>query len=167
LKDLILEIVMVQDNSLTRQDYQDLKAKLTMILSPSPSELDPNRLAQVARELETQLSPFESPGVDPEFYAPFTELVEAAVSLDAELAQCRALYKISMYPPRNAAKNQGFQSYDKFGFAFDKGSMADIFEHDGQTVILIVAPMLSKIGDSRGEKYDQERLLAPRRVISR
>jgi hypothetical protein len=163
---LTLEIVMVRDDSLTRQDYQDLKAKLTMILSPSPSELDSERLAQAARELETQLSPFESPDVDSEFYAPFTELVEAAVSLDAELAQCRALYQISMYPPRSAAENREFQSYDKFGFAFDKGSMADIFEHDGRMVILVVAPMLSKIGDSRGEKYDQERLLAPRRVIS-
>jgi hypothetical protein len=158
---------MVRDDSLKRQDYQDLKAKLAMILSPSPSELDSERLAQVAGELETLLSPFESPDVDPEFYAPFTELVEAAVSLDAELAQCRALYQISMYPPRSAAGNQGFQSYDdKFGFAFDKGSMADIFERDGRTVVLVVAPMLSKIGDSRGEKYDQERLLAPRRVIS-
>jgi len=145
---------------------------MNMVLSPV-KKLNTERIAKVAREIEERLLPFQSPGFDAEACPPFADLVRDAAQLDADMAKCRAWYQISMYEfDEDDGTGKTWEERERdgelrtFGMDFNGEAMQDVTNKGGQTVLLVVSPMLVKWGDIDGKNFDVSRVLALKGVIT-
>jgi len=134
---------------------------MNMILGPIKS-IDTGRVTELASEIETKLLPYQHPDAETDAVPSFEELIEAAASLDSEMAKCRAWYQVTIcdVPGDNRT----------FGMEFNSETMREVHwqpksnKHPG-AVSLILSPLLIKWGDYDGNDFHLGRVLAPRKVV--
>jgi hypothetical protein len=144
---------------------------MNMVLAPV-TDLNTRRIAEVAQDIEDTLLPFQSPDADPEACSSFEDLVREAAILDADMAKCRAWYQISMYDlDQNEAgkapeKREDDSGLGTFDLDFDEETMQGVLNRRGDSVLLVVSPMLVKWGDLDGKNFDVSKVLARKGVIT-
>lgn len=140
-----------------------------MILSPKMS-IDKDRISRVAGDIEAELAPFQGSPFEPNnsFSHSFEGLVNDAVELDVDMAQCRAWYQVCMGEQeiKEGHGEEGRRSRPS-GLEFSAETMENAIDRRTKSgmVALMVTPLLVKWGDTDWNNFDARKILARRQVV--
>ncbi|KAK1752573.1 hypothetical protein QBC47DRAFT_388887 [Echria macrotheca] len=153
-----------------RVEYQKFRALMNRILSPKQGT-ERDRFSCLAAEIQTELSPFQKDPAQPDnlFSHKFERLINAAVDMDVDMAQCRSWYQVSMgnVRTRDESGQEPGRPGTCSGVEFDMELMENAIDRRTKRgkVILFVTPLMVKWGDTDGNNFNDRKVLARQRVI--